>query len=379
MDAETAENMADDLRIALAGENTPAWFSATVLHDGREWDHVGLRYRGNGTIEDLKDAGSSKYPLRLNFDKWEDDFPELKNQRFYGFKKLNLLSSAKDESMVRSVLAGELYHSAGVKAPRASFVRLYLDDGEGAVYQGVYTLMEDLEDPATQEAQLGGGDGALYEPTEEGGALLSSSTSQLEAKNEEANFTDAESFLLGLEDGDLSALAGAFDVDGFLRLLALNRTMGDHQSYGCKGQNYFLYASAEEDGRLTMVPWDWDRHFTDNVGRCGDGVEGEAEFLADAQDSNWPLIELLLSDPAYNEAYLEHLRDLSVGILSSERTISRARELHALLEPYVLGEETELEGDAADEFLDAIDGEGGLADALTAREAVLTSTLSQEL
>jgi len=31
---------------------------------------------------------SHKYPFRLNFDKFEDDYPEIDNQRFYGFDEL---------------------------------------------------------------------------------------------------------------------------------------------------------------------------------------------------------------------------------------------------------------------------------------------------
>ena len=67
----------------------------------------------------------------------------LKN---YGFKKITFSSGAKDDSLIREKMGGELFRDAGVKVARSSFYRIYLDvgDGNGQVYAGLYTMVEDL-------------------------------------------------------------------------------------------------------------------------------------------------------------------------------------------------------------------------------------------
>ncbi|MFC1592032.1 CotH kinase family protein [Thermodesulfobacteriota bacterium] len=44
-----------------------------------------------------------KLPFNLDFDEFEDRFPEIRNQRFYGFKKLALLNAFLDKSLMRFV------------------------------------------------------------------------------------------------------------------------------------------------------------------------------------------------------------------------------------------------------------------------------------
>jgi len=385
LSAETSVEMQDDLRIALAGDVTPAWFSATVVHDGRDWEHVGIRYRGNGTIEDLQDEGSERFPFRLTFDKWEDDFPDTKNQRFYGFKRLNFLASAKDESLVREVLASEIFAAAEVPAARASFIRVHLDegDGEGRSYLGIYTLMEDLEDAETQENQLGGKGGNLYEPTADGGALLTNSVDQLERKNneEDAAIDDVAQFLGALhssredESTWTSALEATFDVEGFLKTMALSRGMGNHRTYGCSSENYFLYASPERGERFVMVPWDLDRTFSDDYGHCGDLESSNDEFLY-VEEGRWPLLENVLSVDAYWEKYVELLRQAHDEWLESGAVAERAARLHDAIEPFLVGDQAVLSAEDTDAFLHSIEGEGALAEIIELRESALGDSLA---
>ena len=42
--------------------------------------------------------GILKLPFKLDFDEFEDDYPQIDNQRFYGFKKLSLKNNYDDQS-----------------------------------------------------------------------------------------------------------------------------------------------------------------------------------------------------------------------------------------------------------------------------------------
>ena len=67
-------------------------------NDMKEWYKVGIRFKGNSS---LYNANSNKLPFKLDFDEFEDTYPEIENQRFYGFKQLNLKSNYNDESEMR--------------------------------------------------------------------------------------------------------------------------------------------------------------------------------------------------------------------------------------------------------------------------------------
>jgi hypothetical protein len=40
--------------------------------------------------------GDLRLPFKFDFDQFEDDFPEIKNQRFFGFKQLSLANNHED-------------------------------------------------------------------------------------------------------------------------------------------------------------------------------------------------------------------------------------------------------------------------------------------
>ena len=65
---------------------TPEYFEFEVNYNGLTWEHVGIRYKGNSSLR----ASSGKLPLRFQFDQWEDLYPEIFDQRFYGFKELSM-------------------------------------------------------------------------------------------------------------------------------------------------------------------------------------------------------------------------------------------------------------------------------------------------
>lgn len=381
--SEVAQDMEDDLRIALAGDTEPSWFSASVRHDGREWQHVGIRYRGNGTLSDIQDEGSIKLPFKLSFDKFEDEYPDTKNQRFYGFKRLNFSTTAKDDSLIREVLASEMFRAAGVPNAQAAFASLSLDTGEGEVFHGVFSLLEDADDDALQDSQLGGADGALFK-AEGSGAELSEfiSTSFTNKTSEEDGIAPIKTLVEllnneALDEAEFSAqLEEQIDVSSFLLFLAANTAMGNHETYGCEAENYFLYASPSQSDRLLFFPVDLDRAWSQKQGRCGEGEIEPVDLIWNTSDTEWPLISRLLSVDSYREEYYAALEELLDDVLSAEAVEERATALHRLIESEVLSEPEELQNHESQEaFLNAVSGEEGLASAQETREQLIRQAL----
>ena len=85
-------------------DEEPSFFPVEIRYDGLTWWHVGMRYKGNSTLMSAWRRGIKKMPFRLDFDEFEDAYPEIDDQRFYGFKKITFSNGFKDDSLIREKL-----------------------------------------------------------------------------------------------------------------------------------------------------------------------------------------------------------------------------------------------------------------------------------
>ena len=76
--------------------NNPIWVPATIEFNSLTWTNVGVRYKGNSSLTSNWRSGTLKLPIKLDFDEFEDKYPGIENQRFYGFKQLSLSNAFSD-------------------------------------------------------------------------------------------------------------------------------------------------------------------------------------------------------------------------------------------------------------------------------------------
>jgi len=126
-------------------DEDPIFVPGEVFYEGNEWYRVGLRFKGNSSLQSSWQAGILKLSFKLDFDEFEDDYPQIKNQRFYGIKKLSLKNNYDDSSMLREKVATDVFRNAGLVASHTAFYTLYVDHGDGPQYFGLYTLVEQAE------------------------------------------------------------------------------------------------------------------------------------------------------------------------------------------------------------------------------------------
>jgi len=352
---------------------TPVYVPSTVHFEGKSWWYVGVRFKGNSSLSQAWRSGVGKLPLRLNFDKFEDEHPEIEDQRLYGFDKLSLTNSVADPSLLRDKVATDLFREAGVPAGHTAFVALYVDTGNGAEYYGLYTLDEDPGKPLLSRA-FGDTSGALYEADGPGArwGTFDEESFELE-RNEEQGWASVEAAIAALNSDRTDAAAWRarleerLDVDGFLRWLAVNSVLQNWDAYGAMPHNYYLYAHPGEGGRLHWITWDHDRAMQDGM--------RTVSLTHDEVDATWPLIRYLLDDPIYREAYARHALEVVQGPLSPEKLQARLSEEHALIAPWVVGENAEREGftflSSPQAFQDALTGTNGLLNFAQGRRAAV--------
>lgn len=379
-----------DLSVKLSGPGTgefipnPLWVPVTVRHGGLTWTEVGMRYKGNQALKDAWQKGVRKLSFRLQFDRYEDDNPELDNQRFHGFQKMIFASGHGDASLMREKLAHSIFREGGVPAARTGFTRVYLDVGQGPVYMGLYTMVEDPTDAMLKRA-LGSDSGNLYKPEPEGARLKTFIRDDMVKKNNTnpGDWSDVMSFIqaLNADRSDAAAwrkaLEASFNVTGFLRHLALNQAMQNWDAYPFIAHNYYLYADPNNGGRLRWFPWDLTVSLLPKI--LTDGTDTGSVLLAEVT-ADMPLVRHLLDDAVYLGQYKDELKAALAGALARTKLNARMDAYFQLIAPYVAGDQgerapyTSLKNAA--EFTGALTvGADALKPHITARHAAINKAL----
>ena len=99
----------------------PIYRPCTFMVDGKTWWHVGVRFKGASSLAVPWMMGIMKLPFRFDMDEFEDDYPEIRNQRYYGFKELSLSSNGSDNSLLREKIASDCYREAGIQRLKQPF------------------------------------------------------------------------------------------------------------------------------------------------------------------------------------------------------------------------------------------------------------------
>ncbi len=360
-------------------EEDPIYVPVTVAFDGQTWPYVGMRHKGNSSLTIAYREGIEKLPFRLHFDHYEDDVPEVDNQRFHGFKELKFSSGYEDDSLIRDKLTADLFREAGVPAAAGGMMAVYVDTGDGPVFWGVYAA---FEDPAGEllDSWFGDDGGNAYKPDGETAALHAFDAEDFEKKTaeDEADWSDVEAFIAALNATDSDAetwrthLEATFDVDGFLRYLALNNLVGNWDSYGNMTHNYYLYGDPALDGRLVWIPWDFNEAMRTN------GKMPLVPIALDEVDADWPLIARVAEDPVYKARYLEHLADLTDTVFTEAAVQARAEALQAQIADAVAEEAapyTHLS--RYSDFTGALDASDGVVTRVTTARADAAAALAE--
>ncbi len=381
-------------------DENPIWVDATISFNGETWDHVGFRLKGNSSLRSSWGSGNNKLPFKLDFDQFEDNYPSTENQRFYGFKQLSFSSNFADSSYLRETVAADLFRAAGVPSAQTAFYAVYVDNGDGPVYYGLYTAVEVVDDTLIQ-TQFDDDSGNVYKPSGSAATFAAGSYNEAgydkETNKKADDYSDVEALLETL-NSDLrqtdpqswrAELESVFDVDTFLQWLAANTVMQNWDTYGSMSHNYYLYHDPTSD-QLVWIPWDNNQSLSTGGGggrgnndNAGQGVPGggfrpqdndntdqvQATPETDAQANpgnipnnnlggarggmgsgstsignedigdNWPLISYLLADEVYQQQYSADVEQFLTDAFDPDALESELTTLHELIAPYVEAEQ----------------------------------------
>lgn len=320
------------------------WIPCSFTFNNTEWYNVGIRYKGNSSLQSAYQSGNNKLSFKLDFDEFEDDYPELENQRFYGFKQLNLNNNFDDASLMREKVGADLFRSFGLVSAQTTFCIVYIDYGSGPQYFGVYTLVEEVDDTVL-ESQFSNDEGNLYKPDGDAASFASGTfdESEMEKKNNESenDYSDVESLYNILNSSDRTTnieqwktnLSSVFNVDGYLKWLAANTVMQNWDTYGKMTHNYYLYNNPDNN-LLTWIPWD-------NNEALQNGKMGNALSLSLSEVGNdWPLIRYLMDVDEYEQIYKDYTLQFINEVFIPSDMITTYEGYYQLLKEYAYAEES---------------------------------------
>ena len=327
-------------------DEDPIFVPGEVIYNDKEWYRVGIRFKGNSSLQSSWSSGILKLSLKLDMDEFEDEYPQIDNQRFYGFKKLSLKNNYNDNSMLREKVATDVFRDAGIASSHAAFYTVYVDHGDGPEYFGVYTMVEEVDDTVI-DTQFSNNDGNLYKPDGSGASFAEGTFTEdvfvKKTNEDEADFSDVQSVFTALHaDNRLTDpatwrtnLEAVFDTDTFLKYLAVNTVIQNWDTYGRMTHNYYLYNNPDTE-KLSWIPWD------NNEALQQGNMQGSLALdFSDLNDTAWPLIGYLYEDATYRAQYDSYVQEVVDNAFNVSTMQAKYSIYSALLEPYAT---TEIEG-----------------------------------
>lgn len=241
-----------------ANFTTNQYYAANLTVDGETVKQVGIRSRGAGS------RSGEKPGLKVDTNKY------VSGQEFHGYKSLVLDNVTQDPSMMRELLANNVFESVGIPYSQIAFCRLTVNTD----YWGLYTIIEPVSKPFLK-MRLGEESGALFDYTYSGdyrfGYLGDSLTPYVPLPF--SPDTNADHLDSGLADfikainqtpqsGYAAAMESYIDVRKFLTYVAVENACAEYDGFvGQFGMNNFYLYQYGNQKKFTFIPWDKDTSF----------------------------------------------------------------------------------------------------------------------
>lgn len=338
-----------DIRIGdwdafLAAATEENYTECDVEIDGEVFSSVGLRAKGNNSLRLVNEYGLERYSLKIEFDHFQD------GNTYYGLDKLSLDSSYQDNSYMKNYLAYDMMDYMGVPSPLCSYVWVTVNGEDW----GLFLAVEEPEE-AFARRNYGADHGKLYKPDYR----------SLEAENRDValqyttedpadydNIFRNAKFDIDAEDqarliGALKTLSEGTDlepavnVDEVLRYFTVQVFVVNLDSYlGRTGHNYFLY---EEDGIISMLPWDYNLAFATYSLGMPDPINDAELYVNYPIDTpasgeimtNRPLYHNLMKNEEYFAKYHAYFDEFIREYFESGYFVKKTAETVKMISPYV--------------------------------------------
>jgi spore coat protein CotH len=283
--------------------------------------NVGIQCRGNTSLV--------QHPRSFNlaFNAF------VPGQTMLDIERLNLNAEVNDPSSVRSKLVHDLHEAADLAAPYANQIALVVHGPEfhrgnwtgGVFFDAVRKNVQPIDDVFVEQ-RFGSARGNLYKclymdgrPADltyqggEGWNYGPSSTYALRYNGSgDASFSDLAAFIgiiNNTADPDFpNAIMEHFEVDDFLKRMAIDVLTGHWDNYRYNANNYHLFLNPETR-RWDMIPYDYDNTF-DIRWLVQDWTVQDVFDWRDGSEVSAPLVNRILAVPEFRNRYAFYMKEM---------------------------------------------------------------------
>jgi len=287
----------DDYADFLDNDVPIPYHSVTVEVDGNILENVGARQKGYSSNFF---TNTTKKPLKLNFGKFVED------QKYDGVKKINLANGLGDPAIIKDKIVYDMFRMHGIPSPRVSHVKVFIQDE----YWGVYAIIEQI-DKRYLKRNFADKNGNLWKnkgnsDLEWLGTNPNAYSFELQTNEDENDWTKFIEFVDFINNSSNTefkdGIESIFDLDEYLRILAIDILTNNWDSYIQHGRNWYLYYEPNTN-KIHWLPWDYNFAFD----RSESGFE---DFPIILNDNEKILIKRILEVPEFRIRYLNYLCEI---------------------------------------------------------------------
>lgn len=287
-------------------------------------ENVGFRLRGNTSLT------SAKKSFKISFNTYES------GREFEGAKRLNLIGNHNDPTMSREKIYFDVYNALGLPARRVSFVKVYINNN----FYGLYTLTEEYDEIFLRD-RYGDDTGNLYKCVygsnmsyngDNQNAYPSYELLNNELTNDKSDLFELTRVLNNTPIADLPCeLEKVFNVDQFLKIFALDVSMGHWDNYGINQNNYYLYHN-QFTGQIEFLSYDCDNV----MGVDWFGIDWTTRNIYEWNFDDRPLVQRLMQVPEYQDRFSYYINVIATGAMNPATINPHVDSIRELIAPAAL-------------------------------------------
>lgn len=341
----------------------------TVTIDGEAYRHTAIRAKGNTSLTSVEAYGNNRYSFKIEFDHYDD------GGSYYGLDKLCLNNIIQDNTYMKDFLTYQLMREFGADAPLCSYSYITVNGDDW----GLYLAVEGVEESFLQRS-YGSDYGQLYKPDsmDMGGGRGNGRDFDIEnfdfgEKRQNGPFASANDVSLIYTDDEFDSYANIFEsaktnlsdadkarlieslkklnnaedienvvnLDEVIRYFVVHNFVLNFDSYtGNMIHNYYLY---ENDGQLSMIPWDYNLAFGGFESRSD--TTNLVNYPIDTPVSGGtidsrPMLAWIFSSDEYTDLYHQYFAEFITQCFDSGYFTDLMDSMSSMIAPYVESDPT---------------------------------------
>ena len=221
----------------------------SVTINGEQFDSVAIRIKGASSLDDVTNMKSDRYSFTLKLNKYK------KGQKYHGMTKLLLNNNIWDATQMKDAIVYDMCSYIGLPAPLTNYARIKVN----GKYHGCYLMVEAV-DKHFCKRNYSDEKTNIYKPYHnlaymgEDMKKYADISNYAKVRGDEASMLRVVAALKSVDEGkDIDVHV---DVESVMKYMALQTIVVNYDCMtGKNTQNYYL---READGKISLIPWDYN-------------------------------------------------------------------------------------------------------------------------